>query len=239
MRRCGCRTSLSSTGPAIASLAGLGALLGLAGWGARRRGDLPAERACTGALVAVVVGLVSASVVPIGVLGVLVHLFRWLWPIVAFVGFALVATLLDTLPKGRPGRVGIAGLVALTGVVAVLNLPAGPPSLSNSTPEQMRTARELNAGLGAFDDDGPVLVRPPQVFNDPYGPAVMAELARRDIPFVVDGVLEGHVGSARRADRGRVRSVLSFGTDPGPVPPGAERVSTASGVAVHRTGVSD
>jgi hypothetical protein len=82
----------------------------------------------------------------------------------------------------------VAGLVGATALVALLNLPtyrvqAGPTADSYAIP----VVRDLDRQLGGLNHYGTLLYDFRGVqFAEPYSTAIMAELQRRDVPFVVD-----------------------------------------------------
>lgn len=227
---------LPSTGSALTTLALLGAALAAGGWLASRRGSRDAARAAAGAAVAVIAALVTAASVPIGLFGLTPNQFRWLWPIAAFTGFAVLALVGVLAPHLRSVPLSLPLLIACTSataVLAALNLGTGPATPSNSGARSMEVAHELNKQLGVLEGRGPVLVRLPPVFNDPYGSAVMAELARRDISFLVVPEWTPQLGAGRRFTGDNARSVLTFGIGELAPPPGGREVARFEDVALY------
>ena len=89
--------------------------------------------------------------------------------------------------------------------------------------------------MGALAEEVPVLVRLPEVFNDPYAPAMMAELQHRNIPFVIEQSVAPQLGD-RRVDDGRARAEVTFGFGPeAEPPPGGREVTRYRSVAVFLT----
>jgi hypothetical protein len=120
-------------------------------------------------------------------------------------------------------------------VVAVLALPTGEESPA-SPAEGITTASGLAERLEVLEGEGPVLVEPPPLFNDPYVPAIMAELRHRGVPFVVEPPLTLQVGEGRRADEGEARAALSLGFGDDLVPPrGGRAVARYRSVTVFLT----
>ncbi len=227
---------LPSTGVAIASIALLLVILVGGGVLASRHGERDPSRAAAGGAVALIAALLTAASVPIGLFGLAPHQFRWLWPISAFASFA-VLVLFGMLVRRRRGPAPVRALVvtcaSATVVLAVFNLATGPASPSNSAERSMEVARGLNPQLGVLEGEGPVLVQLPPVFNDPYGGAVMAELARRDIPFLVVPEWTPQLGAGRRFTGDNARSVLMFRIGEATPPPGGRRIAQFEDVALY------
>ena len=218
---------------AVVSLVVLGAVLGACVWDGRRRADRTTWMAAATAVVALAAGLLTAGRLPVGVLGIAPHQFRWLWPLGVFAVFVVVTTLARRfVSSGGPApRVRLIGVFLLvTAVVATLNLPTSNPRVGPSADAFAITpARELGEQLGALEDEGTLLFDVSElVVFDPYTVAVMAELQRRDIPFVVDDpVMVRQLGSDRRFTGGNADAVLvlAVGDATRTTPDGARRVA--------------
>jgi len=225
---------LPSPGLTAVSLAGLAAVLAWCARDARRRRDRDALRVVATAAVAVVAGLATAGRTPLGVFGLAPHQFRWLWPLAAFVSFAVAATLARRLRREAAPLVGAFALVAV--VPAVLSLPTSSQAVSpNSLQWSIPTVRDLGHQMAALEGEGPLLVDDLFYgrFTDPYGTAVLAELQRRGIPFVVDDAAPARqLGPARRftGDNARATLFLRVGDAAGAAPPRARRVAFHAGL---------
>jgi hypothetical protein len=234
------QADLPSLSLAAASLAVLAALLVWCARATRRRRDREASRAVATAAVALLAGLATAGRVPLGPVGIPPHQFRWLWPLAAFVSFALVATLARWLARGPTRLASLVGAFALaTAVLAALNLPTSTQAVGVNTPEwSIPVVRELGRQMTALEGKGPLLVDDlvQQAFNDPYGTAVLAELQRRGVPFVVDDPgLVRQLGPGRRfnGENARAALFLRIGDDSRVTPRGARRVGLHEGLTVR------
>jgi hypothetical protein len=223
---------------AVASLLGLAAVLAGCAWLARRARDRVALCAIGTATTGVVAGLATAGRVPVTAFGLEAHVFRWLWPLGAFLFLAIAATLTRRFVPARVPATVLIGVLALgTTAVAVLDLPTSPPVLSpNAREDAIPAARAVDRQMGHLEGKGPILVDQLLLgrLADPYGIAFIAELQRRGIPFVTnDRVLAGQLGPARRYTGSNARSALYFtvGNDPLKAPPGTPRVAHHEGLA--------
>ena len=221
--------SLPSLPLAIGALLVVAAIFAVCVRDGRKRRDTEAQRAVTTSAISIIVGLYTAGNVPRTVFGVAPHQFRWLWPLAAFMTFAALATYgvrVLQLSSGRRAGVLVASFVGVTVLVSVLNLPtyrvhAGPTADSYAIP----VVRDLDRQLGGLDQYGTLLYDFRGVqFAEPYSTAIMAELQRRGVPFVVDvNGLVRQLGENRRYD-GHQREVPDLLPHrPGHVRPAAER----------------
>jgi hypothetical protein len=224
------------------SLLVLAAVLGLCVWDARRRRDRVASGAIGTAAFGLLAALVTATQGPVTVFGeVTPHTFRWLWPLGAFLFFAVVLTIARRLSSSTDTSTRAVALVSVfavvTLVVAALNLPyADEGTGPNSQEYAIPAARELTNHMGFLDDEGPLLIDSlfRAGFADPYGAAVVAELQRRGITFVADDPgLVRQYGPARRFDGDNAQAQLLLGTGPGvrDAPPGGRRVAFGEGLS--------
>lgn len=231
-----------SLASAIFSLGILAAVLAWCAWNARRRHDRESTWALATATVALAIGLVTAGRGPVTVFGkVTPHTFRWLWPLGAFLFFAIIASLGRQLAR-RSGASAYS--VALVGVftvatvtIAALNLPfadegRGPNSFEYAIP----AARDLASHMGSLDGEGPLLIDDlfHGAFADPYGGAAAAELQLRGIPFVTgDAALERHLGPARHFDGHNAKAALLLRTGDATLeaPPGSRQVARGEGLS--------
>jgi len=226
----------------ILSLFILAAVLAWCAWNARRRDDRVSTWALATAVVALAIGLVTAGRGPVTVFGkVTPHTFRWLWPLGAFLFFAILASLGRQLAR-RSGASAYS--VALVGVftvatvtVAALNLPyadegRGPNSFEYAIP----AASDLASNMGSLESQGPLLIDDlfHGTFADPYGGAAAAELQLRGIPFVTgDAALERHLGPARHYNGHNAKAALLLRTGDATLeaPPGSREVARGEGLS--------
>jgi hypothetical protein len=228
---------LPSSDLAIVSLAITAAVLGWCVWIARRHGNRDGFTAVVTAGVGLAAGMVTAQLVPVGPLGLAGHHFFWLWPLSAFTFFAVAAIAVPRVARARLGRTMLVpGLIVLIVVIAAVNLiPSNQGSIFEQPEWSVRGARELQQRMAALEGSGPLLVDGVIIgFADPYGPAVIAELRRRRIPFVVEspGLLR-HLGSDRRftGQNADAALVLKRG-EPAKLPlAGARRVVLSDGLS--------
>jgi hypothetical protein len=220
-----------ATGVAAASLVALVALLSLCGVLAWRSRDRRALFALVLAAAGALVGFATIARAPVTVLGNLTpHSARWLWGLGAFMLFGMVATIVRARPLRRYHTAIIGVLTGVTAIAAVCNLPAAP---SANGPQSQGWAiagvRALRPQLATLEGDGPFLVDGLyDVVFDPYGTAVVADLQRRDIPFVVsDDVLVRQLGDTRRVDGDEATAALVLRIGDGAFAPfpGARRVA--------------
>jgi hypothetical protein len=173
---------------ALLTLGVLLAILVWCGWDARRHRDHVAWWAIATAVVALAAALVTAGQGPVTIFGtVTAHTFRWLWPMGAFVFFAVVAAIVRRLTDSAtvsPRLIGVFALVTLT--VAALTVPRADDGLSpNSQQYAIPAIRDLNRHMGALEGRETLVIDGVhETFATPYGWAVIAELQRRGIPFV-------------------------------------------------------
>lgn len=232
--------ALPSAASSLLALTGGGVVL-LVCWAlARRRGDRVVAAGAVTAAVGLGAGLATAVSLPVGVIGIAPHQLRWLWPLAAFATLVLLVTVARLITGARgwgrgdgwTGGVVAVALVA-TLAAAVANVPtrnvgAGPAGDADAMP----TVRRLTEGMVALEGEGPLLLDMRGIrFAEPYSGPVMAELQRRDIPFVVDD--EGMVrqlGPSRRADPGTERLLIREGDAALATPPGWRRAVLVEGL---------
>lgn len=233
----------NSAGVAALALLALAAVLGACAWYARRHRDRRALLAVGTAVIAVLAALAASAWVPTTIFANAAHSHRWLWPMAAFTFFAVAATVLRLLSRRGVSTVALAGgLAALTTAVAALNVPASNQGAS-APPESVVRAGDLVEQLGSVEDDGTVLVEGPRRFNDPYAPAVMAELRRRGVPFVVDPrfLSPRQLGRGREFTGGNADLVLyvKFGRETLDPPEGTRRVGEVGLPAARQRELAD
>jgi len=220
---------------AIGLLVGLGALLAVGAWDARRRGDRVSWAGLSTAAVALVAGLVTSWQLPYGVFGVAAHQFRWMWPVGAFTTLTLLAFAIRRgVPTGgRRAQTVALALTALTIMVAASTVPtynvrAGPVADITASDTMAEAARQM----AVLEDEGPLLIDIEGIrFAEPYTGPVMAELQRRGIPFVAeDEGMVRQLGEARRLDGDAQRLLFREGDAASVTPPGARRVVYVEGL---------
>ncbi len=224
---------------ALLSLAVVAAALGLCEWDAWRRRDRTSSWAVATAGVALLFGLVTAGQGPVTVFGdITPHTFRWLWPLGAFVYFAIAATIARRLARRPRGMVPLVGVFAVaTLVVAMVNLPYADEGLGpNSQEYAIPAEHDLEQHMGPLQDDGPLLIDDlfHGAFADPYGGAVIAALQERNIPFVAkDAGLVRQFGPARRYDGRNANAALLLRTGSATLgaPPGSRVVARGEGLS--------
>jgi len=220
----------SSLPVAIAAIVVVAAMLAAGAWDAARRHDRDIVRLLAAAGVTVFVALGTSGRAPQGPLEIAPHQFRYLWPIGAFVWFALVATLVRRF-TARPvvATPFVAAFAALTVVLMVANLPTSDQGVI-ARAGSIAIARDLDEQLARHEIDGTVLVEGAAPFGDPYSSAVMASLQRRGVSFVVadDGLVQPrHLGPARESTGDDADQVLTIahGDEIAAGPAGARRVA--------------
>ena len=228
---------------AVLSLLVVVGVLAWCAWDSRRRRDRVATWAIGTAAFGVLAALVTAAQGPVTVFGqVTPHTFRWLWPLGAFLFFAVAVTIARRFAGRRSGRSGepvaLMGIfVVATAVIAALNLPYADEGLGpNSQEYAVPASHQLATHMGGLEGRGPLLIDGlfRAGFADPYGAAVVAELQRRGITFVADDpVLVRQYGPARRFNGHNARAQLLLRTGAGvqDAPPGSRRVALGEGMS--------
>ena len=223
---------------AIGSLVVLAAVLGACGWDARRRHDRVSGLAVGTAGLALIGGLVTAAQSPITVFGVYTpHGFRFLWPLGAFVFFAiLVSVARNVADRGVSTDALVGAFLVLAVVLGAINLPYanlgdGPNSQQWAIPGQ----RQLQQHLTGLTGHGALLVDDLfRTFADPHGPAVLAELQQEGVPFVArDATLVAQLGPSRRFNGHNATLALLLRTGDAALntPPGSHRVGLGQGLS--------
>ncbi|MGH9012341.1 MAG: hypothetical protein ACRDZ1_00115 [Acidimicrobiia bacterium] len=218
----------------VTSLALLAGVVAWCAWDARGRRDRECFLAVATAVVGLLAGLATTGRTFRSSVGIAAGHFRWLWPLAAFVTFAVVSTLARRLARGPAPSTPLVGAFALATVVfAALNLPSSDQG--KTTPDwPIAAARDLGRQLARLEDEGTLLVLP--LFTDHYKTAVMAELQHRGIPFVVDdpGMIR-QLGPSRRFTGTNARAALSLriGDEARVAPPGARRVALHEGLTAE------
>jgi hypothetical protein len=227
-----------SLGLAVGSLAVLAAVLGACGWDARRRRDRVTGLAIATAAVALIAGLITAAQSPITVFGVYTpHGFRFLWPLAAFIFFAILVSVARHLAdRGVSTELVVGGFLVLAVALAAINLPYanlgdGPNSQQWAIPAQ----RQLQDHLADLKGHGPLLVDDLfRTFADPHGPSVLAALQADGVDFVArDATLVAQLGPNRRFNGTNAKQALLLRTGDAALstPPGARRVGFGQGLS--------
>lgn len=234
--------SVEASFPVAAGLlAALGLVLVALGWDARRRADRVVVAGLATAGIAIAVELATAWRLPVGIVGVAAHQFRWMWPIAAFTTLALlVAGLHRVATTPRRARRALVALAALTALVAISTLPtynvrSGPVSDASAA----TTLRAAMDQMGALEGRGTILMDVNGIrFAEPYSTSIMAELQRRGVPFTVeDEGLVRQLGEDRR-EVGNASHRLLFreGDAARDGVPGARRVVYVEGLTAAEKG---
>jgi hypothetical protein len=193
---------LPGVGIATVSLVVLGIVLAICAVVSYRRRDGAITRAAATAGLCVLLGLVTTVILPIGEFGIAQHQFRWLWPISAFIFFAIFATAARAAPaRAWRAVIGISGTAVA--VLALMALPSSNPRVGPSADASaIPNTKKLVSQLGRLEGGGPyVFDLRGERFGEPYTIAVMADLQRRGIRFFVqDNVMTRQLGDRRRDD---------------------------------------
>ena len=232
-----------SLAAALVSLAVLALVLAWCTWDGRRRRDRVSWWAIATAIVGLLTALITAGRGPVTVFGkVTPHTFRWLWPLGAFMFFAVAITVARRFARhagGSAQSLPLVGVFAIaTLVVAVLNIPYADEGLGpNSQEYAIPAAQDLANHMGSLEHEGPLLIDDlfHGAFADPYGGTAVAELQRRGIDFVAhDPVLVRQFGPARRFDddNAKAQLLLRTGDAARQAPPGSRRVALGEGLSV-------
>jgi hypothetical protein len=227
-----------SIGAAVGAGALVVALVAASTWLARKRRDRVALAALATAVVALVIGFITLARAPVTIFGPLTpHTARWLWSLAAFVLFALGGVALREWQRhgARDARI-VASLAVTTAAIAGFAVPtANTVNGPNSQRWAMAPARDLTRQLGSLDPHQSLFVddlfaRP----FDPYGAAVVAELRRRQIPFVAkSSALVRQFGPRRQYDGNNADAelLLRVGDEAAGEIPGARRVALHQGLS--------
>lgn len=210
------RWDAPSAALAIVSLVVLAGVLGWCAWDARRRRDRVSTWAIATAAVGVVAALVTAGQGPITVFGrVTAHTFRWLWPLGAFVFFAVAASVVRRIGRAATSSIQLVGVfAAVTFGVAALNIPSADQGLGPNSQQYAYAEpgeKDLGRHMGALEREAALVIDDLFYgpFADPYGAAIVAELQRRDIPFVARSpAIVRQYGPARRFDGHNANAAL-------------------------------
>jgi hypothetical protein len=233
-------SSPPSVAAAAASFGLLVIVLAGLGWESwRRRAQVPL-RAVTTTAVALGAGLLTAARTPVTSFvpfGAAAHHLRWMWPLAVFTLFVIFVGLEPRLRGSvRPQRpvLANAGLAVVVAVLALGTLPTRY-EVGGERQETISAVRAIQAQMGVLEGEGPLLVQLPAAPYDEFGPAVLSELQRRDIPFVLARPTEHRqLGLSRRFTGANARALLYVRTRESTTqrPPGARLVARHEGLTM-------
>jgi len=219
----------SSLPVAIVTLLIVGALLAvIARVALRNTRDVVGTAAATG-LVVLLAGVVTAARIPIGLFGLpSSHVFRWLWPLSAFLTFVFVIAIAQAARRfARPTTI-VAVLAIVAVVFGALNLPTTDQNPDTIT-DGMPVARDIGKHLSVLRGKGPLVVDLKLLrFPEVYAAYVMASLQHYGVDFKVnEPITEYQVGHFRHFDGSNARGavMLRDGDDVDLAPPNSERVA--------------
>jgi hypothetical protein len=199
----------------------------------RRTHDAVGTAAATG-LVAMLAGVVTAGRIPVGLFGVSSsHVFRWLWPLAAFITFVFLIAILQ-LARGRVRPVAlVSGLAVIAVLFMALNLPTTDQN-PDTTTDGIPVARDIGKQLAVLRGKGPLVVDVRLLrFAEVYSSYVLAALQHYGVDFKVnEAVAEYQVGHSRHFDGSNARGAvfLREGDDVDNAPPDSERVAVHYGL---------
>jgi hypothetical protein len=228
------RTPSTSLAVAIITLAILFAGVLVLARRTLRRGDDVVGTAAATAAVALVAGVITAGRIPVGLFGASSHVYRWLWPLAAFVTFVLLIALVRYGLRSVRTVVVVGGLAVIAVVFAAWNLPTTDQGASATT-SAIPVVRDLGRQLAGLRGRGPLVVDQRFVpFADPYSSAVLAQLQGHGIRFLVnDEGMPYQIGFFRRFNGRNAKGVLTIreGDQVDDAPPGSERVALHLGLS--------
>jgi hypothetical protein len=210
---------------ALAALAGV--LAGLAR-GARLRGDRESLALVVVAALLVVLAVVSGVETPSGTHGTIAYQLRWLWPVSAFVSFAVVGAVAGRFASSALAvRRGSLVALAATLAFAALNVPASDQG-TTAAPTALPVARSLAREVAAADLDGPLLVHCGEGVFDPYCEAVLVVLQDQGVEFRTDDAVGvRQLGREREWDGANAEALLTVvAGDLAMLPPPGQTVVT-------------
>jgi hypothetical protein len=201
---------------------------------AYRRADTMSARAAATALLALVAAYVTSARVPRGPFSETPHVFRWLWPVAAFVLFS-VALFAARRVSARADTVAILGaLIAV--LFAALNLPQTDQGTLFAGTSSMPAVRDIGHQLSTLHDKGPFFADFGTArFADPYPSALLAQMQAHSLGFVyTDEGLVVQLGTRRRFNgtNARERLVFRLGDDAVAPHDDARRVALHDGLTV-------
>ena len=176
---------LPSLGASVAALVVLAVILGVAALGMRRLGDRITTAGVAVIAVAGALAVYTAAITPIDVFGLSPHKVRWLWSLGAFIAAVLLDAILRASERVRPWVAAGAAAIALVATLATLptyRIDSGPIEYPWAYPP----VASIREQLGPVEQLGSVYFDlRSRTFAEPYSWPIMAELARRHVPFFV------------------------------------------------------
>jgi len=228
--------SAPSPAATAGSLAALVIVLAVCWWFARRAGDRECLLAVTVGGVGLALAFATVAVFPLDNFDISTHSLRWMWPLGAFITFAIVATAIRRMVTADRTGLAVGALAVVTLIVAALNLPTSDQGRGpNSDQYAFAGVNDLAEQASPLAHGGPVLVDSLFLgrFGDPYGPGVLAALDEQGMEFVVEEpMLVRHFGPDREFDGTNARNelLLRQGDEARDAPPRARRVALSEGL---------
>jgi hypothetical protein len=225
------QAELVSTGTAVVTLLGLGAVLAGVAVLARRTADRVSQAALATSALAVLAALAAAATqTTSGPFGLVANNHRWLWPVGALVWASLVLVAIRAVARSEVTR--LRAVVALGSVLAAVAglalLPSSTADLMQSDESLTPIARRLVGQLDGLRDRGTVVVeRSDLFFAEPYTYVLMAGLQDRGIDWQVSAWVDVLRFGDGRAPSGDAAATvwLAVGDDAVEVAPGEERIA--------------
>lgn len=168
-----------------------------------RQGRWQAFSGLTAAVVAVVGGVIDATLLPRTVFGLAIMNYRWLWSTGAFIVMLVLLVAFRWWEQHRSAQRGIAVWAATVAcvVIAVANVPrtVQHPDAARYLEEQ-RAVADMIAQIALVDIDGPVVIDESEMyFGHPYTYPLLVALQRQEVAFRFESPLQ-----ERRFGRHRV-----------------------------------
>jgi hypothetical protein len=212
------------------------AALVLCAWDGWRRRDHVVTAAVATVAVAVLAGIITMVKAPVDASGGPVgYQTRVLWPVAAFVFLALSVTALRHVRGSRLSAAVGAALLAATATAAWFNVPAATAG-THAQDWAFPVARDINRQIDVLEHRGTLYF---DWYDDSFeyqffASGILAELRRRNVPFVVRAAfLVRQLGDHRRFTGRNADAVVTLKTGAERirlVPPGAQTVAVHEGL---------